>query len=276
MLQILRHIHSLFGRPPTPRNSTSYHVYTREFDVIVEAEKLDSVLGRLPRDQEAAHAEAWATFSYALQGWRTKAHLTALAAAERIRMAVDAGELADTAISILVDQSGSMRGQSMLLVAAACDIAQDFLVHLGVTTEVLGFTTVRWKGGKSRELWVRTGKRPLPGRLSDLLHIVYRSADDRRASTGGNHFKPMLRPDLPKENVDGEAIEWAVDRLMAMPARRRTLLILSDGVPADDSTLMANDAGFLDRHLRQVISRIEASEDVKLIGIGIGFDTTAY
>jgi cobaltochelatase CobT len=191
-------------------------------------------------------------------------------------MAVDAGELADTAISILVDQSGSMRGQSMLLVAAACDIAQDFLVHLGVTTEVLGFTTVRWKDGKSRELWVRTGKRPLPGRLSDLLHIVYRSADDRRASTGGNHFKPMLRPDLPKENVDGEAIEWAVDRLMAMPARRRTLLILSDGVPADDSTLMANDAGFLDRHLRKVISRIEASEDVKLVGIGIGFDTTAY
>lgn len=276
MLQILRHIHALFSRPPTQRNSTSYHVYTREFDVIVEAEKLDSVLGRLPRDQGAAHAEAWATFSYALQGWRTKAHLTTLAAAERIRMAVDAGELGDTAISILVDQSGSMRGQSMLLVAAACDIAQDFLVHLGVTTEVLGFTTVRWKGGKSRELWVRTGKRPLPGRLSDLLHIVYRSADDRRASTGGNHFKPMLRPDLPKENVDGEAIEWAVDRLMAMPARRRTLLILSDGVPADDSTLMANDAGFLDRHLRKVISRIEASEDVKLVGIGIGFDTTAY
>jgi cobaltochelatase CobT len=276
MLQILRHIQSYFSRAPVPTNSIPYHVYTREFDVIIEAEKLDSVLGRLPRDQEDAHAEAWATFSCALQGWRTKAHLTALEAADRIRIAVDAEQLADTAISILVDQSGSMRGQSMLLVAAACDIAQDFLVHLGVKTEVLGFTTVRWKGGKSRELWVRRGRRPLPGRLSDLLHIVYRSADDRRASTGGNLFKPMLRPDLPKENVDGEAIEWAVGRLMAMPKQRRTLLVLSDGVPADDSTLIANDAGFLDRHLRKVIRRIETSKDVKLVGIGIGFDTSAY
>lgn len=276
MLQILRNIRSYFSRSPIPTNSSSYHVYTREFDVIVEAEKLDSVLGRLPRDQAGAHEEAWAAFSSALQGWRTKAHLTALAAAERIRSAVDAGELADTAIAILVDQSGSMRGQSMLLVAAACDIAQDFLSHLGVTTEVLGFTTVQWKGGKSREHWIRTGRRPLPGRLSDLLHIVYQSADGRRASTCGHHFKPMLRPDLPKENVDGEAIEWAVSRLMAMPARRRTLLVLSDGVPADDSTLKANDVGFLDRHLRAVINRIEASEDVKLVGIGIGFDPASY
>ena len=169
-----------------------------------------------------------------------------------------------------------MRGQNMLLLAAACDIGQNFLVHLGVRTEVLGFTTLRWKGGESRRLWKRRGGRPLPGRLCDLLHIIYRSAEDRRASTGGKNFKQMLRPDLPKENVDGEAIEWAVGRLMRMPARRRTLVVFSDGVPADDSTLIANDAAYLDRHLREVIGRIEHAGDIKLVGVGIGFDTAAY
>ncbi|PDT46510.1 CobT protein [Sinorhizobium fredii] len=199
----------------------------------------------------------------------------ALEATTRIRAAVATQDLAETAISILVDQSGSMRGQSMLLLAAACDIAQNFLVHLGVTTEVLGFTTAGWKGGESRRLWRRRGGRPYPGRLCDLLHIVYRSAEDRRASIG-DKFKPMHRPDLPKENVDGEAIEWAVGRLMKIPARRRTLVVLSDGVPADDSTLMANSANFLDRHLREVISRIESAGGVKLVGVGIGFDTSTY
>nr|WP_048655453.1 hypothetical protein [Sinorhizobium fredii] len=275
MFQLLQHFEAYFRRKSRPANSVGYHVYTREFDVVIDAHKLDSVLGRLPPDQEAAHAEAWTTFSCALEGWRTKVHLTALEATARIRAAVDTQDLAETAISILVDQSGSMRGQSMLLLAAACDIAQNFLVHLGVTTEVLGFTTVRWKGGESRRLWRRRGSRPFPGRLCDLLHIVYRSAEDRRASTG-RRFKPMLRPDLPKEYVDGEAIEWAVGRLMQAPARRRTLVILSDGVPADDSTLMANREDFLDRHLRDVIARIESTGDIKLVGVGIGFDTSTY
>lgn len=259
-----------------PAADGAYRVFTRDFDVEVEADELACVLGPLPEDQREAHEQAWAAFSGALQGWRTETHLVALDASARIRGKLRAAQLADTTVTILVDQSGSMRGQSMLLAAAACDVAQDFLSHLGATVEILGFTTMHWRGGRSRERWLRKGRPPQPGRLCDLLHIRYRCADDVRASTGGPSFESMLRPDLPKENVDGEAVLWAVSRLRSRQPTRKLLVVLSDGAPVDDSTLAANDLSYLDRHLHKVVRAIEEAGDVRIVSIGIGFDPSRY
>jgi cobaltochelatase CobT len=281
MFNMIKRIGALLTPPepkskPEPKADGAYRVFTFDHDVEVEANQLSSVLGPLPPDRRAAHEQAWAVFSGALQGWRTEAHLIALDASARIRSRLQPAQLVDTTVTILVDQSGSMRGQSMLLAAASCDIAQDYLAHLGIRVEILGFTTVRWQGGKSRARWLRQGRPPQPGRLSDLLHIVYRRAEDTRTSTGGPDFKPMLRPDLPKENVDGEALLWAVSRLRSRPGSRKLLVVLSDGAPVDDATLMANDLGYLDRHLRAVIQAIEAAGDIRIVSIGIGFDTSRY
>jgi cobaltochelatase CobT len=253
-----------------------YRVFTRDFDKLVKADDLDSVLGPLTPLQRVAQKDAWHAFYDGLLGWRTKTHIVALAASSRIRAKLDTKSLADTTVSILIDQSGSMRGQSMLLAAATADVASEFLSHLGVAVEVLGFTTVSWRGGKSRARWLWMGRPSRPGRLCDLLHIIYRSADDRRASTGGWTFMPMLRPDLPKENVDGEALLWAASRLRDRAHRSKILFVVSDGASIDDSTLAANDLGILDRHLRQVIGELEASTDVRVAAAGIGFDVNQY
>jgi cobaltochelatase CobT len=164
----------------------------------------------------------------------------------------------------------------MILAAAATDVACDFLVHLGVSVEVLGFTTVRWKGGKSREKWLRAGRPAHPGRLCDLLHVVYRTIDATGSGVGGWSFRPMLRPDLPKENVDGEAVEWAASRLRSRPNAHKILLVVSDGAPVDDSTLSANDLYILDHHLRTVIGELEESKDIRVAAVGIGFDVGRY
>jgi cobaltochelatase CobT len=275
MFQALNRIRAVLTKPKPPADG-AYRVFIRDYDVEVEADQLSSVLGPLPDDQREAHEQAWAAFSGALQGWRTETHLGALDVSARIRSRFGAAQLADTTVTILVDQSGSMRGQSMLLAAAACDVAQDFLSHLGITVEVLGFTTVRWRGGKSRERWLRRGRSPQPGRLCDLLHIIYRRAGDARASTGGPVFKPMLRPDLPKENVDGEAVLWAVSRLRSRLPPRKLLVVLSDGAPVDDATLAANDLGYLDRHLHEAVHAIEEVGDVRIASVGIGFDPSRY
>ncbi len=260
-------------RPP---KGASYRVFTREFDREVISTDLKSVLGYVSSKYEAELEEAWSSFSEGLQAWRTKAHLFGLEASERIKSDVDERALADTVVSILIDHSGSMRGQSIILAAAAADVSADFLCNLGVSVEILGFTTTSWKGGKARQKWLRIGKPRHPGRLCDLLHIIYRDADDRRPGAGGWNFKPMLRPDLLKENVDGEALEWAVRRLRARPERSKILLVVSDGAPVDDSTLLANDLNILDQHLKDVIHDIEASTDVRVAGLGIGFDVSRY
>ena len=275
MFQALNRIRAVFTKSCTEAGG-SYRVFTQDFDVEVASDQLNSVLGPLPDDQREAHEHAWAAFSGGLQGWRTEAHLSALEASARIRRQVEVARLADTTVTLLVDQSGSMRGQSMILAAASCDVAQDFLSHLGIAVEILGFTTVSWRGGKSRERWVRRGRPSQPGRLCDLLHIVYRKADDARASTVDHALKPMLRPDLTKENVDGEAILWAVSRLRSRPQTRKVLVVLSDGAPVDDSTLKANGLDYLDHHLRQVIQATEATGDVHLVSVGIGFDPSPY
>jgi cobaltochelatase CobT len=255
-----------------------YRAYTRDFDRVVRSEELDDVLGRLSLSlsQRAALDEAWEAFQSGLVGWRTAVHLAALNAAGEVRRMVAAERLKGTVVALLVDQSGSMRGQKMLLAAAAADVAQDFLGGLGCKVEVLGFTTASWKGGRARRRWVWRLRPRRPGRLCDLLHVIYRDAEEARVSTGSWNFRAMLRADLPKENVDGEALEWAADRLRALPERRKIIVVLSDGAPVDDSTLLANGPDILDRHLKRVVRQLEGAGDVELAALGIGFDVSHY
>ena len=184
-------------------------------------------------------------------------------------------EFRDTSVSILVDSSGSMRGRSMTVAAICADIISTTLERCNVKTEVLGFTTKQWKGGESRKMWIEDGKPENPGRLNDLRHIIFKSADTpwRR---GQKNFGLMLREGLLKENVDGEALIWAHDRLSRRPEQRKILMVISDGAPVDDSTLSTNPTNFLDLHLRQVIHSIETKSDINLIAIGIGHDVTRY
>ena len=184
-------------------------------------------------------------------------------------------EFRDTSVSILVDSSGSMRGRSMTVAAICADIISTTLERCNVKTEVLGFTTKQWKGGDSRKLWMEDGKPENPGRLNDIRHIIFKSADTpwRR---GQKNFGLMLREGLLKENVDGEALIWAHDRLSRRMEQRKILMVISDGAPVDDSTLSTNQTNFLDLHLRQVIHSIETQSEVSLIAIGIGHDVTRY
>jgi cobaltochelatase CobT len=184
-------------------------------------------------------------------------------------------EFKDTVVTLLIDNSGSMRGRPISIAAISADILARTLERCGVKTEILGFTTRAWKGGQSREAWLAGGKSPQPGRLNDLRHIVYKKAGEpyrhARRSLG-----LMMREGLLKENIDGEALLWAHARLLARPEDRRILMVISDGAPVDDSTLSVNNAGYLEQHLRKVIDWIERQSPVQLVAIGIGHDVTRY
>ena len=181
----------------------------------------------------------------------------------------------DTIITVLIDNSGSMHGRPISIAALSVDILTRTLERCGVKVEILGFTTRAWKGGQARQRWLAENKPPNPGRLNDLRHILYKHAD-----VSWRHMRKnlglMLHPDLLKENIDGEALQWAHRRLMNRPEQRRLLLIISDGAPVDDSTLSANSGPYLEQHLRQVIDEIEKRSSVELIAIGIGHDVTRY
>ncbi|MFN4025517.1 MAG: cobaltochelatase subunit CobT [Hyphomonas sp.] len=181
----------------------------------------------------------------------------------------------DTVVTLLLDNSGSMRGRPIMVAALCADILARTLERCAVKTEVLGFTTKAWKGGISREDWVKAGKPQSPGRLNDIRHIIYKQADApwRRAR---RNLGLMMREGLLKENIDGEALLWAHDRLLARPEQRKILMVISDGAPVDDSTLNVNVGNYLERHLRQVIEEIETRSPVELIAIGIGHDVTRY
>ena len=184
-------------------------------------------------------------------------------------------EFKDTVVTLLIDNSGSMRGRPISIAAISADVLARTLERCGVKTEVLGFTTRAWKGGQSREAWLASGKPAQPGRLNDLRHIVYKKADEpwRRAR---KNLGLMMREGLLKENIDGEALLWAHSRLLARPEDRRILMVISDGAPVDDSTLSVNSAGYLETHLRRVIDWIEKQSPVQLVAIGIGHDVTRY
>jgi len=184
-------------------------------------------------------------------------------------------EFKDTVVTLLIDNSGSMRGRPISIAAISADVIARTLERCGVKTEILGFTTRAWKGGQSREAWLGQGKPASPGRLNDLRHIVYKRADEpwrhARKSLG-----LMMREGLLKENIDGEALLWAHARLLARPEDRRILMVISDGAPVDDSTLSVNSSGYLEQHLRKVIEWIEKQSPVQLVAIGIGHDVTRY
>ncbi|WP_067735334.1 cobaltochelatase subunit CobT [Novosphingobium naphthalenivorans] len=184
-------------------------------------------------------------------------------------------EFKDTVVTLLLDNSGSMRGRPISIAAISADVLARTLERCGVKVEILGFTTRAWKGGQSRETWLASGKPAHPGRLNDLRHIVYKQADEpwRRAR---KNLGLMMREGLLKENIDGEALLWAHSRMLARPEDRRILMVISDGAPVDDSTLSVNSAGYLEAHLRKVIEWIEAKSPVQLVAIGIGHDVTRY
>lgn len=187
----------------------------------------------------------------------------------------DDSNFRDTVVTLLLDNSGSMRGRPIMVAALCADILARTLERCGVKVEILGFTTKAWKGGLSREDWIKAGKPAGPGRLNDLRHIIYKSADApwRRAR---KNLGLMMREGLLKENIDGEALLWAHERLLGRPEARKIMMVISDGAPVDDSTLSVNIGNYLERHLRQVIEELESRSPVELIAIGIGHDVTRY
>uniref|UniRef100_UPI00356B06FF cobaltochelatase CobT-related protein n=1 Tax=Rhodosalinus sp. TaxID=2047741 RepID=UPI00356B06FF len=184
-------------------------------------------------------------------------------------------EFRDTVVTLLLDNSGSMRGRPISIAAICADVLARTLERCSVKVEILGFTTRAWKGGQSREAWLAEGRPLAPGRLNDLRHIVYKSADApwRRARV---NLGLMMKEGLLKENIDGEALEWAHRRVAGRPEARKIMMVISDGAPVDDSTLSVNPANYLEKHLRDVIAMVERKKQTELIAIGIGHDVTRY
>ena len=181
----------------------------------------------------------------------------------------------DTVVTLLIDNSGSMRGRPITIAAICGDILARTLERCGVKVEILGFTTRAWKGGKSREAWLEAGRPASPGRVNDVRHIIYKAADEPWRHARRN-LGLMMREGLLKENIDGEALQWAQKRLQARPENRRILMVISDGAPVDDSTQSVNAGNYLEAHLRQVIEEIETRSSIQLVAVGIGHDVTRY
>ncbi len=184
-------------------------------------------------------------------------------------------EFKDTVVSLLIDNSGSMRGRPITIAALCADILSRTLERCSVKVEILGFTTKNWKGGKSREAWNKNGKVKNPGRLNDLRHIIYKSADSQWRQSKKN-LGLMLKEGILKENIDGEAIMWAYSRLKKRKEERKILMVISDGAPVDDSTLSVNSGDYLEKHLKKVVKLVENKEDIEILAIGIGHDVSRY
>ena len=295
------------GEAPRPRDSrandrpqTDYKAYTQKFDEIVTAEELCDAeeLTRLRAylDKQLAHLQGVvARLANRLQrrlmaqqnrSWQFDLEEGALDPSRLPRIIIDPFQplsfrqesdtnFRDTVVTLLIDNSGSMRGRPITVAATCADILARTLERCGVKVELLGFTTRAWKGGLSRESWLQSGKPANPGRLTDLRHIIYKAADApwRRAR---KNLGLMMREGLLKENIDGEALDWAHKRLLGRSEQRKILMVISDGAPVDDSTLSVNAGSYLERHLRHVIAEIETRSPVELIAIGIGHDVTRY
>ncbi len=277
-----------------------YHVYTYDNDEIVTAEDLcdDAELDRLRAflDKQLSHLQGVVgrlanrlqrrLMAQQNRGWDFDLEEGYLDTARLPRIVIDPMTplsfkmeretiFRDTVVTLLIDNSGSMRGRPITVAASCADILARTLERCAVRVEILGFTTKAWKGGQSREKWLKADKPSHPGRLNDLRHIIYKSADApwRRAR---KNLGLMMREGLLKENIDGEALLWAHNRLMMRPEKRRILMMISDGAPVDDSTLSVNPGNYLERHLRHVIADIEDHSPVELLAIGIGHDVTRY
>ena len=285
---------------PVPDDHQAYRAYSRANDEEIEADELCDAeeLTRLRQqlDQQLQHLQGVVSKLANRLQRRLLAQQTRAWEFDLEEGMLDAGRLArvvvnplislsykreretdfrDTVVTLLIDNSGSMRGRPITVAAMCGDILARTLERCAVKVEILGFTTRAWKGGQSRERWVQDGKPRNPGRLNDLRHIVYKNADApwRRAR---KNLGLMLREGLLKENIDGEALLWAYRRLVGRPEHRRILMVISDGAPVDDSTLSVNPGNYLEKHLRQVIHEIENRDHVELIAIGIGHDVTRY
>lgn len=283
-----------------PDAPSTYSVYTTKYDEVVgaedlcepdELERLRSELDQLLRPLEGVVARLANRLQRKLlakqaRGWMFDLEEGVLDTARLSRVVTDPTsplsfkqetetEFRDTVVTLLLDNSGSMRGRPILVAAVCADILARTLERCGVKVEILGFTTRAWKGGRAREAWQKDGRPLDPGRLNDLRHIIYKTADTpyRRARKS---LALMRREGLLKENIDGEALQWAWGRLAARPEERRILMVISDGSPVDDSTSGVNPAGYLDRHLREVIAEIENRSEVELLAIGIGHDVTRW
>jgi cobaltochelatase CobT len=288
-------------RPPKGSDDASiYRAFTTEHDEEVSAEDLCDAdeLGRLRTllDQQLAHLQSVIArlanrlqrrlMAKQMRSWEFDLEEGILDTARLARIVTNPvyplsykrekeTRFRDTVVTLLIDNSGSMRGRPITVAAMSADILARTLERCGVKVEILGFTTRAWKGGQAREKWIAAGKPPNPGRLNDLRHIVYKPADApwRRARRS---LGLMLREGILKENIDGEALIWAHNRLLGRTEQRRILMVISDGAPVDDSTLSVNPGNYLERHLREVIAMIERTSPVQLVAIGIGHDVTRY
>jgi cobaltochelatase CobT len=285
---------------PQVDDPSAYKAHTKQFDEVVEADDLCDAdeLTRLRQqlDQQLSHLQGVVSklanrlqrrlLAQQQRAWEFDLEEGLLNVARLARIVANPthslsykrereADFRDTVVTLLIDNSGSMRGRPITVAAMCCDILARTLERCGVKVEILGFTTRAWKGGQSRERWVAEGKPRNPGRLNDLRHVVYKAADQpwRRAR---RNLGLMLREGLLKENIDGEALDWAYKRLLSRSEHRRILMVISDGAPVDDSTLSVNPGNYLERHLRKVIGEIEGREAVELIAIGIGHDVTRY
>jgi len=277
-----------------------YHPYTTRHDEEIAATELcdDEELTRLRAylDQQLVHLQGAVTrlanrlqrrlMAQQSRSWDFDQEEGLLDAARLARVVINPAhslsykierdtDFRDTVVTLLIDNSGSMRGRPISIAAICADILARTLERCGVKAEILGFTTRAWKGGQSRESWLAAGRPPTPGRLNDLRHIIYKGADEpwRRARKS---LGLMMREGLLKENIDGEALLWAHNRLIGRREERKILMVISDGAPVDDSTLSVNNGSYLERHLRQMIGWIENRSPIELIAIGIGHDVTRY
>jgi cobaltochelatase CobT len=288
------------GKARAEQRGPDYRAFSKKFDEIVAAESLcepeeldrlrayldkqlqnlSSIVGRLAnRLQRRLMAQQSRSWEFDLEeGMLDPARLARIIVDPQQPLSFKREkdtDFRDTVVTLLLDNSGSMRGRPITVAATCADILARTLERCGVKVEILGFTTRAWKGGQSREAWLQAGKPPAPGRLNDLRHIIYKAADApwRRAR---KNLGLMMREGLLKENIDGEALDWAHRRLLARPEQRRILMMISDGAPVDDSTLSVNPGNYLERHLRYVIEEIETRSPIELIAIGIGHDVTRY
>jgi cobaltochelatase CobT len=292
------------SRPPSSRHSDAhgpdYKAFTTKFDEEISADDLCDAeeLSRLRAylDKQLSHLQGVVgrlanrlqrrLLAQQNRAWEFDLEEGILDPARLVRVVIDPHQplsfkhekdtdFRDTVVTLLIDNSGSMRGRPITVAATCADILARTLERCGVKVEILGFTTRAWKGGQSREAWLQAGKPASPGRLNDLRHIIYKSADApwRRAR---KNLGLMMREGLLKENIDGEALDWAHKRLLGRPEQRRILMVISDGAPVDDSTLSVNAGNYLERHLRWIIEDIETRSPVELIAIGIGHDVTRY
>ncbi|WP_237476411.1 cobaltochelatase subunit CobT [Lichenibacterium dinghuense] len=286
--------------PATESKGPDYKAFTTKFDEVVAAEQLcdaeelerlrayldkqlnnlSSVVARLAnRLQRRLMAQQSRAWEFDLEeGMLDPARLSRVVIDPQQPLSFKREkdtDFRDTVVTLLLDNSGSMRGRPITVAATCADILARTLERCGVKVEILGFTTKAWKGGQSREAWLQGGKPATPGRLNDLRHVIYKAADApwRRAR---RNLGLMMREGLLKENIDGEALDWAHKRLLGRPEQRKILMMISDGAPVDDSTLSVNAGNYLEKHLRAMIEEIETRSPVELIAIGIGHDVTRY